>query len=177
MIAFRHTDPRFPFLWETADQPGGRWHAEGEGPANALADTPEGAWAELLRHEEITSAEDLREVRRSLWAVEVGEPPPGRPRLPRPVLTGGPETYEVCRREAARLRGRGEPGLVATSAALLRGEAHGWRVEGGLRPGPRRDGRVIVLFGLRPDLVGWEAVHEGRPSEELLGRVRHLAEA
>jgi hypothetical protein len=33
---------------------------------------------------------------------------------------------------------------------------------------------VIALFGLRPDLVGWEAVHEGRPSARLLGRVRHF---
>jgi hypothetical protein len=33
---------------------------------------------------------------------------------------------------------------------------------------------VIALFGLRPDLIGWEAVHEGRPSARLLGRVRHF---
>ena len=51
MIVFRHTDPRFPFLWESADQPGGRWNEAGEGPVNTFADTPEGAWAELLRHE------------------------------------------------------------------------------------------------------------------------------
>jgi hypothetical protein len=33
---------------------------------------------------------------------------------------------------------------------------------------------VIVLFGARPDLVGWEAVYEGRPSDELVSRVRHF---
>ena len=32
MIAFRHADPRFPFLWERGTQPAGRWHAMGEGP-------------------------------------------------------------------------------------------------------------------------------------------------
>jgi RES domain len=174
VIVFRHTDPRFPFLWETPGQPGGRWNAEGEGPVNTFADRPEGAWAELLRHEEITDPRDVAEIRRSLWAVDVGDLPAAEPELPRAMMTGGPRSYVACRREAARLRGRGTGGFTAPSAALIRGGAHGWRVEGGLRPGPERDGTVIVLFGPRPDLVGWEAAYEGRPSDELLSRVRHL---
>jgi hypothetical protein len=91
-------------------------------------------------------------------------------------MTGGPRSYVACRREASRLRERGERGFTAPSAALVRGGAHGWRVAGGLHPGPRRDGVVIVLLGARPDVVGWEAVYEGRPSEELLSRVRHLGQ-
>jgi len=174
VIVYRHTDPRFPFLWETAGQPAGRWNSEGEGPVNTFADRPEGAWAELLRHEEITDPRDVAEIRRSLWAVDVGDIPTAEPELPRATMTGGPRSYAVCRREAARLRERGRDGLVAPSAALVRGGAHGWRVEGGLKPGPERDGTVIVLFGARPELVGWEAVYEGRPSDELLSRVRHL---
>ena len=67
MIVFRHADPRFPFLWETASQPSGRWHAAGQGPAHYLADTPFGAWAELLRHEEITDTADLAGVRRAIF--------------------------------------------------------------------------------------------------------------
>jgi hypothetical protein len=43
-----------------------------------------------------------------------------------------------------------------------------------LRKGALRDGTVIALFGPRPDLLGWEAVHEGRPSAGLLGRVRRF---
>jgi RES domain len=175
VIVFRHTDPRFPFLWETSGQPGGRWNEEGGGPVNTFADTPEGAWAELLRHEEITDPRDVLEIRRSLWAVEVGDLPTRRPRLPRNTMTGGVRSYAACRREAARLRERGAGGLVAPSAALVPGGAHGWRVSGGLRRGPRRDGRVIVLFGARPDLLGWEAVHQGRPSDLLLRRVRHFS--
>lgn len=31
VIAFRHTDPRYPFLWESRTQPAGRWHATGDG--------------------------------------------------------------------------------------------------------------------------------------------------
>jgi hypothetical protein len=150
VIVFRHSDPRFPFLWETSDQPAGRWNSQGEGPVHTFADRPEGAWAELLRHEEITDPRDVAEIRRSLWAVEVGDLPTAEPELPRATM------------------------MVAPSAALVRGGAHGWRVEGGLKPGPERDGTVIVLFGARPDLVGWEAVYEGRPSDELVSRVRHF---
>ena len=176
MIVYRHTDPRFPFLWESGGQPAGRWNAEGEGPMNTFADRPEGAWAELLRHEEITDPLDVAEIRRSMWAVDVGDLPTARPRLPRATMTGGPRSYVGCRREASRLRERGELGFTAPSAALVRGGAHGWRVAGGLHPGPRRDGAVIVLLGARPDVVGWEAVYEGRPSDELLSRVRHLVQ-
>ena len=62
----------------------------------------------------------------------------------------------------------------APSAALHSGGAHGWRVDGGLQRGPVRDGTVIALFGPRPDLVGWAATIEGRPSEQLLANVRHF---
>lgn len=176
MIVYRHTDPRFPFLWESGGQPAGRWNAQGAGPVNTFADRPEGAWAELLRHEEISDPRDVAEIRRSLWAIDVGDLPTARPRLPRATMTGGPRSYVACRREASRLRERGEPGFTAPSAALVRGGAHGWRVAGGLHPGPRRDGLVIVLLGARPDVVGWEAAYEGRPSDELLSRVRHFGQ-
>jgi len=90
------------------------------------------------------------------------------------TLTGGPETYPDCRKETRRLRQRGMSRLVAPSAALLPGGARGWRVNGGLQPGPLRDGQVIVLFGRRPDIVGWPAAGEGRPGENLLLSVRHF---
>jgi RES domain len=176
VIVYRHTDPRFPFLWESGGQPAGRWNAEGDGPVNTFADRPEGAWAELLRHEEIRDPRDVAEIRRSMWAVDVGDLPTARPRLTRATMTGGPRSYVACRREASRLRERGERGFTAPSAALVRGGAHGWWVAGGLHPGPRRDGVVIVLLGARPDVVGWEAAYEGRPSDELLSRVRHFGQ-
>ncbi len=175
MIAFRHADPRFPFLWETPAQPAGRWHGAGDGPAHYLADTPYGAWAELLRHEEITDPADLAGVRRALWAVELPELPGWRPELDERLQRGGLESYSACQAEAARLRASGAASLRAPSAALVSRGARGWRVEGGLRPGPRRDGEVFVFFGPRPDLVGWPVVLDGRPPEELLGRVRPVA--
>jgi len=57
---------------------------------------------------------------------------------------------------------------------LREGAAHGWRVDGGPQPAAPRDGRVIVLFGRRPDLVGWLATVDGRPAEDLLARVRYF---
>ena len=174
MIVFRHADPRLPFLWESADQPSARWHEAGQGPAHYLADTPDGAWAEFLRHEEISDPTDLDGVRRALWAVEIPDLPTIRPKLPARSLRGGRSTYKTCRREADRLRKRGATGLVAPSAALAAGDARGKRVDAGVRPGPARDPKVIVLFGRRPDVVGWAVVDGGRPPNDLLPRVRHF---
>ena len=173
MIVFRHADARFPFLWETAEQPAARWHGPGEGPVAYLAETPDGAWAEFLRHEEITDPADLAGVTRALWAIELPDRPTAVPRLPVAVLTGDPSTYERCRTEARRLRRRA-PGLAAPSAALLPRTPSGFRADGGLRPAKPRHERVFVLFGAQPALVGWSACAEGRPRADLLGRVRHF---
>ena len=94
VIVFRHADPRFPFLWETADQPAARWHEEGEGPVHYFADTPDGAWAELIRHEEIRTPEDLAMLARALWAVELPDEPLEQSLLPSATMTGGRETYD-----------------------------------------------------------------------------------
>lgn len=174
MIVFRHADPRLPFLCEDGSQPAGRWHGEGEGPANYFADTPDGAWAEFLRHEEIHDPDDLATIRRALWAVEVDDQAGARPDLLDDVLTGGEESYAACRAEARRLRARGATRLEVPSASLLPGEARGHRVDGGLRPGPPRDGRTIVLYGRRPELVGWRATQRGYPAPDTLARVRHM---
>src|SRR5579884_1774359 len=139
MIVYRHADPRFPFLWEDDEQPPARWHGHGEGPVQYLADTPDGAWAEFLRHEAISEEIELVNVRRALWAVEVPDTlKPEAPRLAQAVLTGGIATYDQCRREARRLRRDGARALRAPSAALLPGGARGWKVDGGLQPAAER---------------------------------------
>jgi hypothetical protein len=175
MIVYRHADPRFPFLWENADQPPARWHGRGEGPVQYLADTPDGAWAEFLRHEGITEESEVVNVRRALWALEVPDDLTAEaPRLPQAVPTGGIDTYEQCQREARRLRNNGVRAIRAASAALLPGAARGWKVEGGLQPAAERDGTVVVVFGARPDFVGWMAAFAARPRSDLLTRVRQL---
>ncbi len=174
MILFRHADPRFAFLWEDATQPEARWHGSGEGPAHYLAETPDGAWAEFIRHEGITDAADLATVRRAMWAVEVPDEPRSRPGLPQSTLRGGLSTYPPCQQEARRLRAAGATGVRAPSAALLPEAPSGWNVQSGRRPGPLRDEAVIVIFGPRPDLVGWAACDVGRPRDDLLPRVSQL---
>ena len=91
MIAFRHTDSRFPFLREDSSQPAGRRNAAGE-LTHYFCDTPDGAWAEFLRNEEIDDPEDVLTIRRALWAVEIGDTPVQIPDLPSETMTGGPET-------------------------------------------------------------------------------------
>jgi hypothetical protein len=175
MIVYRHCDPRFPFLWESAGQPPARWHGSGEGPVQYFADTPDGAWAEFLRHEGITEDSELLNVRRALWAIELPEETATASlSLAHSVLTGGTATYGECQQEARRLRAEGAKALRAPSAALLPGGARGWKVEGGLHPAAERDGTVLVLFGPQPYLVGWIAAFAARPRSDLLARVRHL---
>src|SRR5690348_6705561 len=90
------------------------------------------------------------------------------------VLTGGLDTYEACQQEARRLRKNGAAALRARSAALIRGDVDGWRVDGGLQPASERDGIVLAVFGSRPDFVGWMACFAARPRSDLLARVRYL---
>lgn len=175
MIVFRQTDPRYPFLWSDAAQPPGRWHAEGEGPVHYFADTPDGAWAEFLRHEEITDPDDIPTIRRALWAIEIDDQERTAVSLPLAILTGGFDSYARCQAHARELRARGIRRLVAPSAALLPGGAAGREVADGMeRPASRRDGRVIVLVGLPDGLVGWCAVEHGAPPADVLPRVRHF---
>lgn len=175
MIVYRHADSRFPFLWESALQSPARWHGPGEGPVQYFADTPDGAWAEFLRHEGITEAFELVNVRRALWAVEVPDDLRAEmPRVDEAVLTGGLDTYEACRKEARQLRQDGVAALRAPSAALLPGGARGWKVDGGLQPAAERDGTVLAVFGVRPDFVGWMAAFAARPRSDLLAQVRQL---
>ncbi len=101
-MVFRHADSRFPFLWETADQPAARWHDSGEGPVHYFSETPDGAWAEFLRHEEIVDPADLAGIDRSLWSIDLPRTPRSQPRLLAATLTGGASSYSACRREARR---------------------------------------------------------------------------
>jgi len=178
VIVFRVCDSRFPFLWELtpgAHQRPARWHGTGEGPVQYFADTPTGAWAELLRHEEISDPADLAGLAARMWAVRIVDIQMHEPQLPLAALTSTPDGYEDCRKEARRLRAAGAVRLVTLSAALRPGEAAGFRVGStGLVRAPARDGRVIVHFGPLADAEGWCAASEARPAAEVLTQVRPL---
>jgi len=170
---YRTTHPYFPFIWESDDQPPARWHGEGEGPVHYFATTPEGAWAELLRHEEIIDPEDLKGLNeRAIWVVQLTDPPDETPSLDFATLTGGRDTYPACRAEAQRLRGIGSKGFVTESAALQPAGAMLFRVNDGLRY-EAIESKVVVLFGPQPHMTA-QLVALGRPPERLLEHVRHL---
>jgi RES domain len=173
---FRHGDNRYPFMWESASPGAARWHALGDGPVQYLADTPDGAWAEFLRHEEITDPADLAGIERALWAVTVDDEDETVEAavLPPATLRGSLGSYPACQAEARRLRGTGATALSAPSAALLDGAARGQCTAGGLVEAADRDGRVLVLFGLRPRLRGWRCVAAGTLDARLLPLVRPL---
>lgn len=174
MILFRNSDPRAPFLWEDTDQPAARWHGAGEGPAHYLALTPDGAWAEFLRHEEIRDPVDLEGVERALWAIEVPATDTPDVELPMRTLLGGTASYNRCRVEARRLRAGGARALRAPCAALIPGTSSGWQVDGGLIPAAPRNEEILVYFGPPKGFVGWAAAHIGRPQASLLARVNYL---
>lgn len=174
MIVFRQVDSRYPFVWTSPAQPPGRWHAEGEGPAHYFADTPDGAWAEFIRHEEITDPNDLATVARTLWAVEIDDEEATEVVLDAPALTGGQDTWPACQAHARDLRSGGATRLTAPSAALLPGAASGVIARTSLEPGPPRAGRVLVDFRPDPGFVGWKCVERGGPPADLLPLVRHV---
>jgi RES domain-containing protein len=178
MMVFRVCDSRFPFLWTAssgAKQRPARWHAQGEGPVQYFADTPPGAWAELLRHEEITDEADLAGIAARLWVVDLDEVEMSEPKLSQAALRSSPDGYEVCRAEARRLRAAGVQRIVAPSAALTPGASAGFHVGGaGLTRAAARDGCVIAHFGILPNARGWCAADFARPDVELLSQVRPL---
>lgn len=174
-VGYRNVAPAFAFLWSDASQPAARWHGEGEGPAHYFADTPDGAWAEFLRHEEIDDESDLVGVSRSLWAVEIPDVDVDTATevdLPEDTGLAG---YLACQHLAREVRATGSTAVRTSSAALTAGGATGRRCElGALLPGSARDGQVWVLFGERPDLSGWVCVERGAPGAALLDRVLSL---
>ena len=178
MIVFRVCDSRFPFLWTLssgAHQRPARWHAQGEGPVQYFTDTPPGAWAELLRHEEIMDPADLPGISARLWAIQIDDVKTHAPRLSPAALTSTPEGYGVCREEARRLRAAGAKRIVVSSAALAPGEGAGFHVGGaGLIRAASRDSKVIVHFGVLPNAEGWCAADAARPDAGLLRQVRPL---
>lgn len=119
------TAPLFHSAGERApSQRSGRWHREGEGYAQYLALEPAGAWAELVRYEEIRAHARASEYLRRLWLVFVEE---------REIADlGSFQAYEDCgldprlavadhadaQRLAEELRQHGYRGLLSPSAAL-----------------------------------------------------------
>jgi RES domain len=119
------TAPLFHSAGERApSQRSGRWHREGEGYAQYLAVEPAGAWAELVRYEEIRAHARASQYLRRLWLVYVEES--GIADLmsfqayedcgldPQLAVAG----HQDSQRLADELRDHGYRGLFSPSAAL-----------------------------------------------------------
>lgn len=169
---FRYSSYDVPF-WARPNTTDERWHNVGDGPTQYLSATPDGAWAELIRNENLRSENELRLVEMPLWQARVEQ---GRIADYRGFETAAkagfdPEMlihddHSMCRTEGRRLREAGFAGVLYPSSAL---------------PGEEN----LVLFGAKISLP-WGAPRRlasgipaarltvGAPPADLLPRVRHV---
>ena len=174
MICYRHSSYATPLRTVPASQEGRFNAADDDGPTQYLCEHPLGPLAELMRHADLRSSEQVRSVRTRTWALEVPTDElaeitfenAGRFDVSAADLVADDQT--ACRRLARRLRGR-LPGVIAPSACL---------------PGTRS----IVLFGPRVaapylteplsglDIPASITAQDGRPLAALLARVRFVGD-
>lgn len=123
-IAHRYSSYDTPFWARENTQPG-RWHARGDGPTQYLSLSTDGAWAELIRNEELRTEDEVAMASVSMWAVAVSQAmivdyssfarAAAAGFAPRALVD---ENYRRCQQEGARLRQLGYTGVLAPSAAL-----------------------------------------------------------
>jgi hypothetical protein len=121
---FRYANYDTPF-WSRPNTLPGRWHLPGEGPTQYLSLSPAGAWAELIRHEELHTEDEVAQVRTKLWVAELNagnladysdfERARAAGFDPEALVDGD---HSRCQREGTRLRSLEYRGVVTPSAAL-----------------------------------------------------------
>lgn len=121
---YRYSSYDVPF-WVRANTTSERWHTAGEASTQYLSATTDGAWAELIRNENLRSKAELPLIQMPLWqaqieqsnivdyhsfaAAELAGFDPG-------ALMSDDQT--ACRTEGKRLRDAGFAGVLYPSAAL-----------------------------------------------------------
>jgi RES domain-containing protein len=70
LVAFRWSTYDVPF-WARPNSRAGRWNTAGGPSTQYWSLTPEAAWAELIRHEGLTTEEELELVRMPIWVCQV----------------------------------------------------------------------------------------------------------
>jgi hypothetical protein len=173
-IAHRYSSYDTPF-WVRENTQVGRWHAAGDGATQYLSSSTDGAWAELIRNEELRAEDEVALVSVSMWAVAISQGMIVDYSSFELAEAAGfdpvalvDEDYERCQREGARLRALSYAGVLAPSAAL---------------PGTTN----LTLFGPRmastwdhPPLLASSIpatiITKGAPPPGLLGRIRHRGE-
>ena len=171
-IAHRYSSYDTPF-WARENTEPGRWHSRGDGPTQYLSRSTDGAWAELIRNEQLTSEDEVSMVSVQMWAVAVNdamivdystfERADGAGFDPEAFVD---EDYARAQQEGMRLRRLGYSGVLAPSAALP-------------------DAINLTLFGPRiastwdrPPLLASSlpatVITKGAPPPGLLARVRQV---
>ncbi len=169
---YRYSSYDVPF-WVRPNTTDERWHHAGDGPTQYMSATADGAWAELIRNENLRSESDLSLVNMPLWQVKIEQggiadystfERAEEAGLPPDALIDDDQTR--CREESRRLRDEGFTGALYPSAAL---------------PGETS----LVIFGAKI-LLPWGAprvlasgvpamrLSVGTPPRDLVSRVRHL---
>jgi RES domain-containing protein len=169
LVAFRYCSYDVPF-WVRPNSRPGRWHVVGGDPTQYWSLTPEGAWAELIRYEELSTEEELDEIRTAIWVCRL--PRMGLADLAddavrdRYNLTSDDlvaDAWDACQHAAAEIR-RDARGVLAPSAAL----ADTLNVT---LFGPRRVIAFHRTAGLASAIPG-AITAIGRPPRGLVGRVQ-----
>jgi hypothetical protein len=174
-VAFRYSNYDTPFWVRPNTQPG-RWHFTGDGPTQYLSATADGAWADLIRSEDLRSESDVALVRMPLWQARVDQSyVVDYSTFERAEQSGFAaealidDDQERCRTEGKRLRELGYAGVLAPSPAL---------------PGATN----LTLFGPRVS-ISWESepalasaipaavITRGAPPPGLVARVRFHGQA
>lgn len=169
LVAFRYSSYDVPF-WVRPNSRAGRWNSPGDPPTQYWSLTPDGAWAELVRFEDLRSESELDEVRIATWVcrlpsmrlIDLREPSAcSQYGLDPRELTA--DDWSKCQIAGKEIRNDGARGLLAPSAALA-------NTVNVTLFGPRR----AIAFDRTPALasaVPAAIVAIGRPPRNLVGRV------
>lgn len=166
---FRYSSYDVPF-WVLPNTRPGRWHVAGDAPTQYWSGSPDAAWAELIRSEELRSEAEVDLVRMPLWVcrfpfaelVDLRDISAQKAAgLTREDLVG--ESWAACQQAGAVLR-QSHSGVIAPAAAL---DGH----ENVTIFGPKR----MTEWGERPALasaVPAAIAAVGRPRPGLVESVR-----
>ncbi len=170
--AHRYSSYDTPF-WVRENSRPGRWHRSGDGPTQYLSLSTDGAWAELIRSEELRAEDEVAMVSVSMWAALIDGGAIANYSTFEKAEEAGfdpaalvSEDYEQCQTEGARLRAAGFSGVIAPSAALpdtLNVTLFGPRMMSSW-------GRPSFLASSIPAMI----IAKGAPPPGLLPRVRLL---
>lgn len=171
LVGFRYSSYDVPF-WVRPNTHAQRWNASLEAPTQYWSLTPDGAWAEHIRFNDIRTEAELDEVRVPIWACRLPSiglldlrDPGVRERygLKHSDLTAA--EWSPCQLAATAMRAHGVRGILSPSPVLA--DATNVTLFG-----PRR----AIAFETRPALasaVPAAIVAIGRPPRRLVDRVIH----